>query len=460
MAGEAASRDWNVLFLAHRRELIEQASLTLGRFGIRHGLVMAGNKSKLVERRHWQELGHSMIDRAARVQVASVQTYVERMKDLTWKPRLILIDEAHHVAQGNLWGRIIEAYPDAFVVGYSATPERLDGRGLGVHADGYFEELVLGPSPSELIARGFLSQPEIYIPDVLNMKGCKKSGGDFERNAAAELVRSAKIVGSAVEYYGKLCPGEPAVAFCANIEEAESTAREFAAAGFRAAHVDGSLSDADRSDRLRGLSTGKWQVITSADLIGEGVDIPVIRAAILLRPTDSLVLNIQQCGRAGRPVYAPGYDLETEEGRLAAIAASNKPTSIILDHCGNTFRHGLITEDREWSLDGRRRGTRAANDNTPSVNVRQCPKCFFAHVPAPACPHCNYVYEVMREAPEQIDGTLKKVDAEFEAALRRQMKAEERQCETLDDWKELARKRGHKEGWAYIQFNLRQKKRA
>lgn len=412
IAHQSSSNGKRVLFVAHRQELVTQASLTFAKLGIRHQLVVAGQQAKEIESQQWRTIGRSMVDSKALVTVASVQTYIRRMEALP-DPDVILIDEAHHVSKGNTWGKVFDAYPKAIGVGFTATPERLDGKGLGAHADGYFQQLVMGPQVQELIDGGYLAQPEVYVPDVIDMRGAKKSGGDYTRGAAKERMGAA-VYGSAVDHYGRLCPGEPAVAFCVDVGAAQDVAEQFRAAGWAATSVDGTLSDTERRERLGGLASGKYQVVTSADLIGEGLDIPAIRAAIMLRPTDSLGLYRQQAGRALRP--APG-----------------KSSAIILDHVGNTLKHGLITDEIEWTLDGRK-GRGGNGPSEPDINVRQCPECFFAHEPQPTCPHCGFVYPHQGRTLKQVEAELKILDDARIAQMRADKKKKQQSCKTVADF--------------------------
>jgi superfamily II DNA or RNA helicase len=146
----------------------------------------------------------------------------------------------------------------------------------------------------------------------------------------------------------------------------------FEGAGYRAKAVWGDMADDDRESALSGLGDGRVQVVTFADLIGEGVDIPAVAGVILLRRTLSLSLFLQIVGRSLRPVYADGFDLGTVEGRRAAQLAGPKPRAIILDHAGNYQIHGHVLADREWSLDSKKR--KLKEDAPPTTT--QCPRCY------------------------------------------------------------------------------------
>ena len=232
-------------------------------------------------------------------------------------------------------------------------------------------------------------------------------------------------------HYSKICPGVPAIAFCVSVQHAEHVAAEFVSAGYRAASIDGKMHDHQRRQLLTGLGDGSIQVLTSCDLISEGVDVPVVTAGIMLRPTQSRALWIQQMGRCLRP--SPG-----------------KTAAIILDHAGNTARWGLPTTDQQWSLDSER-NTRATEDTGPSIRI--CSECFRPHESAPVCPYCGHVYPLQPREVSVMEGELERIEA---AAAKR---TEEYKAETLEQLLRLARERGYKPGWAYHRWHARQKRR-
>lgn len=440
ITSHAAAKGNRVYILVHRQELLKQASDSLDSLGVEHGLIAPGYPMT-----------------GDRVQVASVQTLVRRL-DKVPRPTLLVIDEAHH-ASATSWAKVIEHYKPA-LLGVTATPCRLDGKGLGVDSGGYFEDMVGGPNMRELIDNGYLTRPVVYAPPGrLDLSTVKSRFGDFKQKDLAEAMDKPTITGSAVEHYRKLCPGAPAIAFCVSVAHAEHVAAEFRAAGFRAASVDGTTPEGERKGLITALGRGNLDVLASCDIISEGTDIPVVGAAILLRPTQSLSLYIQQGGRALRPVYAKGYDLSTKEGRLAAIAASDKKAAIILDHVGNCLRHGMLDEEREWSLDGKPPRKGGFKEAEESLNVKQCPKCFAVHDKQPECPLCGHVYDIEDPVPEQVAGELQEVTPEEIAAIKADRRRKQGAAKTLEELKEFGRSMGYKPGWAAKVHASRQGKR-
>ena len=285
IAYQAAARGNRTLILVHRQELLTQTSATLARFEVPHGLIAPGAEKT-------DDL----------VQVASVQTLVRRLGRLDWAPGLIVVDEAHHTTQETGHGRVLAHFADAKVLGVTATPERLDGKGLGIQAGGFFDALVMGPSVADLVEQGYLSRPVVFAPQTqLDLSGIRTLGGDFEKGALAAAMDRPAIHGDAVKHYRQYCEGTPTIAFCVSVSHAEHVAEAFRQAGFHAASIDGSLDDKTRRQRIEDLGAGKLHVLTSCEIISEGTDIPVVGGALLLRPTQSLSLALQQIGRALRP---------------------------------------------------------------------------------------------------------------------------------------------------------------
>ena len=420
IAANTASRGKRVLILVHRIELVRQTSQALYRDQVRHGIINPKFRP----------------DPMASVQVASVQTLIRRLDKLQ-APDLIVIDEAHHANAGT-WAKIIQYFPKARLLGVTATPVRGDGQGLGVQSGGFFDKMILGPQVPELIQRGFLVRPKIYAPSgKIDLSGVRIVKGDYDSQELAKRVDNKEITGNAVTHYRKVCGGSPAVVFCASVAHAQHVAEEFRAAGYRAYHADGSLDDATRTRILSGLGNGTVDVVTSCDLISEGTDIPAITAAILLRPTQSLSLFIQQVGRALRPV--PG-----------------KEFAYVLDHVGNCLVHGLPDEPREWSLEGEAKRKKKKKDDEPAIKVKQCDKCYAVHSPAPTCPNCGHTYVAQSKPPKEVDGELRELTAADKEALKRQKSREVAQAQSLEALIELGRKRGYKEGWAKYIWSARQ----
>jgi DNA repair protein RadD len=433
MAGSASKRGKKIIFGCHRKELIKQTAKTFDKVGIPFGIIAAGFTG----------------DRHQNVQIASIQTLQKRL-DWYGIPDLYIPDEAHHAGAAT-WAEVIDKYAigGTKIVGLSATPERMDGAGLGQ----WFQKMVRGPSPGWLIEQGYLSPFRMFAPSMPDLTGIKKVGGDYNRGETEKRMTGASIVGDVIKHYRELAHGRKAMVFCVSIKHSLAMVERFQAAGYRAAHIDGESEN--RDELIKAFEDGRIQVLSSVDLVSEGFDLPAIEVAILLRPTHSLSLFLQQVGRVLRPVYAPGFDLTTQLGRIAAIAAGPKPYALILDHSANSIAreqggrgHGLPDDDRDWTLAGRKKKGRGESSNEePAVQTRQCPSCFRVHPPAPTCPSCKHEYPALGRTVEQLEGELKEVEKKVAVVQRKQ---EQAKAQTLEDLVAIGKSRNMKNphGWA------------
>lgn len=406
----AAQKGKRVMILAHRSELLDQTSRALRGLGVPHGMIAAGRTPDWVQP----------------VQVAGVQTLVRRLERTT-PPDLLIIDEAHHAAAGS-WKQIVQAFPKARILGVTATPERLDGRGLG----DVFDDLIRGPEVADLIEAGYLSQPIYYAPPGADLGGVRTTAGDYNRGDAEKAVDKPTITGDAVSHYRRICDGVPAAAFCVSIRHAEHVAEQFRAAGYCWAVLDGNMTPEARRQAVTDLGAGRLHGLSSCDIISEGFDLPCITAAILLRPTKSLSLYLQQVGRV----------LRTHPGKTHAI---------ILDHVGNVDRHGLAEQRREWNLDG----AKARKKKAPADEVRnrQCPACYAVHAFRPACPLCGHEYIVKANAPEQVEGELRQLNPEqLSKIANRKMQG---RAQSLPELVALGKARGYRNPAAWAAHILR-----
>ena len=276
-----------ILVLVHRRELVAQASRKLADVGVKHGIIAAGYDAN-------PDLP---------VQVASVQTLARRPK-LGLGFHLVVIDECHH-ARAASWRRVLRMLPQAVLLGCTATPARLDGKGLGVEHGGVFDTIVCGSPIAELIEDGYLSPVRCFSPArIIDTTGLRTKLGDYELSGLAAASDQVVITGDAVEQYRKHADHQAAIAFCVTVAHAQHVAAAFRAAGYRSECVHGGLPTVERDRLIAGLGNGEIEVLTSCEIISEGLDVPAVGAVILLRPTKSLTLYLQQIGRGMRP--APG----------------------------------------------------------------------------------------------------------------------------------------------------------
>lgn len=389
----ATDKGNRVLFLVHRKELVEQIIQTFYNWGVDLALC----------------------------RVMMVQTACRRIKRLK-PPRLIITDENHHCLASS-YRKIYDAFPDAQCLGVTATPVRLNGGGLGDVND----RLVLGVSAKWLIANNYLAPYEYYAPTAENLSDIHIKRGEFDAGEAEERLNTATIRGDVIKHYNRLAAGKKAICYCTTVAHSKEMAERFCDSGIPAAHIDGSTDKYTRDKIIAQFRAGTIRILCNVDLISKGFDVPDCACAILLRPTQSLTLFIQQSMRAMR--YQPGK------------------TAIIIDHVGNYTRFGMPDDDREWTLETAPRKKKMVADKE---KVRQCPECFFTFPAAPVCPKCGYKRpEVQRNVEED-----KTTNLELIRGFTVDTKTIE-DCHTYADLVNYAQTHGYKRGWAYYQAKQR-----
>lgn len=375
MIQSATARGLRVWFMAHLKEILNDTADRLIEAGITHGYIWAGHPA----------------DRRQAVQVVSVQTAARRLDRLD-VPDLIIVDEAHLAVAATYqdvfaWAK---AGPKHYVKGgckllhLTATPRRLDGRGMGEVADA----LVPTCSTGELIAEGLLAPVRYLTPDTPDMSGAGHVGGDFNTSKASEIMTRPAIVGSALQHYLTHGRGRPGLGFCVDIKSARKFADEFAAAGLRTMAISGDDHDDLRDEAQAGLERGRLDFVFNCKLWVAGVDIPAISYIADLAPTESLTRYLQGLGRG----------LRTHPGKSDLLYA---------DHAGNLARHGNPLAPRAWSLaaSGEKR---AGGDR--EMPVKQCPRCYATVSAAATNCICGHEFVTQGREIDQVDGELSEVD--------------------------------------------------
>lgn len=383
-----------VLFLVHRKELKDQIRNTF----IRNGVDMQ------------------------RVEIGMVQTVVRRL-DKTKAPDLIITDEGHH-SLANSYKKIYSHFPKAYRLGFTATPIRLNGDGLG----DVYDKLIVGKSVKWLIENSYLAPYTYYAPAAIDLTHLKKRSGEYT-TASIEQEFSSTIYGDVISHYRKLADGKKAICYCASVRLAEETARHFRDEGIPAEHISGNTPAEERDGIINRFRTGETLILCNVDIVGEGFDVPDCEVSILLRPTMSLSLYIQQAMRCMR--YMPGKQ------------------AIILDHVGNFYEHGLPDEDRPWSLKSRAKKPAGQRTENP---FRVCDGCFrvFAKALGRTCPYCGHENAIADREPEVVEtAKLEEIKQDIVIDYR-----DPGDCRNMGELYALARNRGYKPGWAYYQGKL------
>jgi DNA repair protein RadD len=365
-----------VLFLVGRRELIDQTSRKLLQGGVRHGVIMGRDKR--------ESLG-------LRVQLASIQTVVRRKLPLA---DFIIIDEAHHTSSSS-YLKLLAQYPDAVKIGFTATPQRLDGRAL----DKVFTVLIEAATIGDLIGSGLLMKPTVFGFGEPNLDNVVIKDGDYDAESLANVLDEPKMIGKLVENWHEYARGRKTIAYGANISHSEHIAETFATAGIKSTSVSSKDSNGTRERAIKELEAGKIDILVNCALFTEGIDIPALSCAILSTPTLSLSKYLQMVGRVVRVQHG-------------------KPAPIVLDHAGCHVRHGLPYLEREWNLEGKpmvecsnkaccywySRGLRYYLRSNAKKEIILCPRCSHG-----ICPCCK---ELVKGSPELVQrhGTVTLVE--------------------------------------------------
>jgi DNA repair protein RadD len=353
-----ADCEW-ILVVAHRKELIDQPYNRLTEYGVKAGIVMAEKN-----------------DQRYQVVVASIQTLARRQLHIP--PDYIIIDECHR-ANGATYQKLLKQYPDATVVGFTATPIRTDGKYL----DTTFDVLIEGPTVAELTEWGWLVPAICYGPQEVDTSGVDVEKGDYDQQQLFSLFDKPILYDGAVKYWRKYADGRTTVAFCQSVEHSKKVCQAFQDAGILAFHVDGETPDHLRKMYFEQL--GKtYQVLCNYGIAVEGVDIPSISCIILDMATLSLSKFLQAVGRG-----------------LRTVIDGSKDDCIVLDFGGNIKnRHGFPAADREWKLSGKMRKPGVAP-------IKECPTCYLlCHASAPSCPDCGYEWPKKVAAPVEAEFTV------------------------------------------------------
>jgi DNA repair protein RadD len=418
IARAAVEAGQRVLFLAHRREIIAQTCGKLANNEIAHGIIQAGFGD----------------EPAALVQVASVATLHQRAirSNRLALPAadLLVVDECHH-ATARTWRQIVAAYPDAVLLGLTATPCRGDGRGLG----GIFETMIECPQVPELIELGFLVGTRVYAPTIPHLTGVRVQAGDWVESQLAERMDRPQLVGDIVCHWHRLAEGRRTVVFATGVQHSLHIRDEFIKSGVSAEHLDGTTPKDERDDILRKLACGAIDVVTNCMVLTEGWDMPDVGCCVLARPTRKIGLYRQMIGRVLRP-------------------AADKPDAIVIDHSGAVHRHGFAEDPVEWTLAPDRHAENATHARRGEHGVRSrlvdCSKCGALRTGGEACRHCGF-------KPTPPPKRTPVVDAELGLVLRNGKRvaaiyspAEQHQWHRMLAY--IADERGYKPGWVGHQY--------
>ena len=405
IAKGATDKHNRVLFLVHRKELCEQIEATFRKYGV--------NK-KLAD-------------------VMMVQTASRRLEKLP-KYSLIITDEGHH-CKANTYRKIYDYFIQIPKIFVTATPCRLGGDGL----QGVCDVLIEGPTVKQLIEMGNLSPYRYYAPTLADFSKVHSVAGDFNIHEVDQILNQNKIYGDVIKYYRRLADGKQGICYCVNVEHSKEMARMLRENGINARHIDGDTEPSIRADIIRQFRAGECRILCNVGLISEGFDVPACDVVILLRPTKSLSLYIQQSMRCMR----------YKEGK----------TAIIIDHVGNYLRHGMPDDDREWGLDKKQKARKLSTDEKGKLIVRTCKNCFGTFENKyDTCPYCDTPYVIERRELEQMQEVQLQEIKEAEKAQAREIaktKSNISECNSYQECVEWCKQNGKKTGYAWHFWNSR-----
>ena len=360
IAWKAVQKKTRVFFLVHREEIARNAIQKFAMFGLQCGLIKSGERMT-----------------SNLVQVAMVQTLVNRIDILKHIGKVILIgDEIHHYTSPT-FRKVWNGFNSTLCIGLTATPARRDGVGLIDIA----ESMVVGASTAALVNAGYLAEPVMMsslMSQEIRMAKAIFKKGEYEKNNETKIMSNIIIVNETVEMYKQYFRGSPVVIFCASVPDCETVSSAMRAEGWKCETVHGEMDPEKRKQYIHDIGTGKLNAICSYDVINEGVDVPILSGVILRRRTTSLIIYLQEIGRALR--QAPGKD-----------------KALIIDQVGNVYRHGHPLLKREWSLEGN------INEKKKKIKQIECPDCHAIIMGKPRyCKYCGFIF---KDAPASDEKT-------------------------------------------------------
>lgn len=394
----AARKGKRVVIIAHRQELVDQISDTLNMFEVPHSFIASGYQYG------WEH-----------VQIASAQTLIKRVNNIP-APDICVIDEVHHTTKDNTLGRILSTWGTAKRLGVTATPCRLSGEGLG----DCFDDLVLGPSAKELIAKGRLCQPKIFAPPSADTSQLHIRAGEFIEAESEAVMDKPQIFGDALLHYRKHADNKQFICFVCSIRHGEHVVADFNKNGYHTHLIHGGMDRYIRRTLIADYKAKRIRGLVSVSVLGEGLDAPGTEVGIFLRPTASKSLWLQQAGRVMRT--APG-----------------KEFALMLDHAGNCERLQCRPDDDQlWTLEG----TKAKKQKqTPQIRLRICEKCWAANsVSAVACRECGYRWTAEGRVVPHVDGELEELTA---ARARIAARQDQGRAKTLQELMNVHIAQGH-----------------
>lgn len=372
MLDEIEAAHQSALVLVHRREIIYQLRDHLDARGTDHGIILAGERPRLIPR----------------IQIGSIQSFVARYIRGKRQPppaNWLIIDEAH-LSLAPSYHKVLDLYPGAKLLGFTATPCRGDGRGLG----NIYTDMVERADIEGLIEAGYLVPTRVMAPSIPDLTGVRVRLGDYVPGEVEELMDNKTLVGDAVRHWLDHARGRKTVCFTSGVSHSLHVCEEFRRAGIQAEHLDGNTDKQHREKILHQLTHGDLQVVTNCEVLTTGWDAPCVSCMVMMRPTKSYGLYLQMAGRILRPY--PG-----------------KQDALILDHGGNVYRHGFPEDAGNWSLDPDERIQDRREREKKERQPTTCRNCWTVYTGRRDCPECGWVPTPQARAADIKEGRLQEV---------------------------------------------------
>lgn len=409
IARSAVDKGNRVGFVVNRRILVRDLSRRVDRLGMEYGVIMGSSP-----RKPW-----------AKVHVASFDTLYRRPIP---KWSLAFIDEAH-VSMAATYSAVIKKMQEngTVIIGMTATPIR-GTSGLG----GTYKWMVRCPDTPELIDMGFLVRPRVFAPSAPDLKGVSTTAGDYNQRELAQAVDRSALTGDILKHWLPY-RGRPTIGFGVDINHCKHMAETFQAAGVRAVAVDHKYKG-DLDLVWKQLASYEIEVVFNVGIAGYGFDCPPVSCMIEGRPTKSLALWLQHCGRVMR-------------------IHETKQDCVIFDHAANCMAHGLPDEPRDWTLD---ENPEKFVKKAPPVTTCKTPvkhpdgtvqlPCYATFRSGPTeCPYCGIMLVKKKADIKVREGELVEIGS-VERPVRYDM------MNTYLEYLKIQRERGYKSGYAKMQF--------
>jgi superfamily II DNA or RNA helicase len=381
----AKERGNRCLFLVHRRNLVMQMAETIRRHvGCSVGMIMAGHES----------------DTSEDVQVGTIQTFSRRLNldELSvnrwfFDAQVILVDECHTAVSKRTMD-VLELYHSKVIIGCTATPMRADGRGLGEA----FDSLVDVAGVKELTENGYLATVRYFAPTTPDLEKIKIVRGDYELSELSHRMNTPKLVGDIVENWTRIAPGQKSIVFCVNVKHAIAVCEAFNSFGIPSAVLTAKSSDDARESVFRDMENGRLLVICNVAMYIEGMDVPDISCVVMARPTKSLGLYRQACGRGLRP-------------------SPSKECLTVIDHGGVIEEHGLLCDEIDWSLDGKEKAWKKKKKKETEKKPCICQVCSQVFEGRDTCPDCGSPVKSFGKKIDVLAADLEEVGSKKKATM-------------------------------------------